>query len=258
MTTQNNQPHCLYHGTVYHKRLKPFIHELTYRVFYCWLELDTIPQMAKQMRWFSYNRFNLFSFHDKDHATRDGQPIRPWIEKALSEKGYDDCLGAPIYVLCYPRIFGYVFNPLTLFFCYNKTGTLRAILHEVKNTFGDQHGYLLPVKENDQGIIEQHCDKIFHVSPFIQMDADYHFTLKEPNDTLTVNITQNVDNAPFLIATLRGKRERMNNSSLLKCLFKYPLMTLKVIVAIHYEALKLWRKGAQFYKRPTPPEKDIS
>ncbi len=254
----NNQEPCLYYGHVYHKRLKPFIHELNYRVFYCWLNLDKIGQTTKNLSFFSYNRFNLFSFYDRDHATRDGQPIRPWIEKALIEHGYKDCVGQKIYLLCYPRILGYVFNPLTIYFCYNKAGTLRAILHEVKNTFGDQHGYILPANKNDNGMIKQNCDKVFHVSPFIQMDAQYHFKLKEPDEKLLINITQNIDGENFLIANLTGQRKSLNNRSLLKSFFLYPLMTIKVIMAIHYEALHLWRKGAKFYKRPQPPEEDIT
>lgn len=253
-----NQRSCLYHGSVYHKRLKPFIHELNYRVFYLWLNLDDIPALANNTRWFSYNRFNLFSFYDRDHASRDGTPIRPWIEKALKEKGYDDCLGGEIYVLCYPRILGYVFNPLTMFFCYDKKGTLRTILHEVKNTFGDQHGYLLPVEKDENGLIQQSCDKIFHVSPFIQMDAAYAFKIREPDDKLAVTITQDIDEENFLIATLMGKKDTLSSARLLKSFFKYPLMTVKVIFAIHYEAFHLWRKGATFYKRPTPPKNDVS
>lgn len=252
------QTSALYHGTVYHKRLRPFIHELNYRVFYLWLDLDDIPNLAKKTKWFSYNRFNIFSFNDRDHGKRNGDPIRPWIETALKEKGFDECIGGKIFVLCYPRILGYVFNPLSLFFCYSKSGDLKAILHEVKNTFGDQHGYLLPVRKNDDGLIQQNCDKIFHVSPFIQMDCHYDFKLKEPGEKLLVNIQQSTSEGDLLIATLNGQRDDLNHKTLRKSFIRYPLMTLKIIGAIHFEALKIWRKGATFYRRPEPPKKDIT
>jgi DUF1365 family protein len=250
---------CIYEGHVMHKRLIPFIHEFVYRVFYLWLDLDHIDATAKSLKLFSLNRFNVYSFHDKDHGKRDGSSIRPWIETHLQQKDFVDCIGGKIFVLCYPRIFGYVFNPLTLYFCYNHEGILRAILHEVKNTFGDQHGYLLAVPSlHATTPIQQHCTKIFHVSPFLSMPARYDFTLQEPDETLSIVIKQTQEEGLMLVAGLTGKKKSLSDKRLLLNLIRYPLMTVKIIASIHYEAFHLWRKGAKFFCRPEPPLNDVS
>lgn len=237
-----------------HKRLRPFVHELDYAVFYMWLDIDALPQL----RVFSHNKFNIYSFHDRDHGPRDGSPLRPWVEKHLQAGGFGECVGGKIMLLCYPRMFGYVFNPLSVYFCYDRDGVLRAILHEVKNTFGDQHGYLLPVKPDANGTIRQKCDKVMHVSPFMQMTADYTFTLREPDDKLNLHILHGEPDGPILVAHLTGKHMELNTKNLLLNLIRYPLMTVKVIVAIHAEAVALWWKGAPFFKRPSPPRTEVT
>lgn len=247
----------LYEGEVMHKRLAPFRHHFAYRVFSLHLDLDELPRLG--LRWFSYNRFNLFSFHDRDHGARDGTPLRSWIEAALSHAGLD-LGGGPIRVLCFPRILGYVFNPLTVYFCYDPTEKLRAIVYEVKNTFGDQHGYLIEVPEgfSGDGPILQECDKLFYVSPFIHMDCRYRFRIVEPGDRLSVLIRQWDQRGELLVATLTGRRSELTDRSLLSVFVRYPLMTLKVIGAIHWEALWIWLKGARFHHRPSPPGKPLT
>jgi DUF1365 family protein len=248
------RPPCLYNGRVMHKRLRPFVHELDYAVFSLWLDIDALPRLPV----FSHNRFNLYSFYDRDHGPRDGSPLRPWVNKHLAAAGYDDCVGGRVMLLCYPRMWGYVFNPLSVYFCYARDGTLRAILHEVKNTFGDQHGYLLPVTRDANGIIRQTCDKVMHVSPFMQMQADYTFTLREPDDALNLHILHAEPDGPILVAHLTGAAKELNTKNLLLNLIRYPFMTVKVILAIHVEAFKLWRKGAPYFKRPAPPDHEVT
>ncbi len=248
------QKPCLYEGRVMHKRLRPFTHDLDYRVFYLWLDIDAIPRLPVLSR----NRFNLYGFYDRDHGPRDGSPLRPWIEKHLRQKGFADCIGGRIFLLCYPRMFGYVFNPLSVYFCYSRDGQLRAVLHEVKNTFGDQHGYLLPVEKEENGTIRQKCAKEMHVSPFMQMQADYTFTFREPDEKLNFHILHSEPEGPILVAHLTGERKALTTKNLVLNLIRYPLMTVKVILAIHLEALALWRKGAKFFKRPDPPAEDVT
>lgn len=257
------QTPCLYTGHVFHKRHTPFEHAFKYRVFTLWLDIDTLPAFSKNLKTFSFNRFNLFSLHERDHGPRDGTPIRPWIETAAAEKNID-ISGGKIFMLTFPRILGYVFNPITLYFCYNKNATLKAILYQVKNTFGGQHGYLLPVRTS-KGKIKQHCEKVFHVSPFIHMDCTYKFHLEEPAETLNFAIHQFTNthkddskNEKILTATWDGNRKDLTDRALLKTLITHPLLTLKIIIGIHAEAFHLWRKGAKFIPSPPLPKKDIT
>lgn len=243
---------CLYLGEVMHKRLAPFRHQFTYKVFSLCVDLDELPALS--LRFLSHNRFNLVSFHDRDHGARDGSPLRPWVDAALAGAGLD-LGGGPIRLVCFPRILGYVFNPLSVYFCYDPTEQLRAILYEVKNTFGDQHGYLIEVPEgfDGHGPIRQETAKLFYVSPFIDMNCRYRFRMAEPAERLSVLIRQWDERGELLIATLTGRRAPLSDRSLVSAFLRYPLMTLKVIGAIHWEALWLWLKGARFHHRPAPP-----
>ena len=253
MLSQNT----IFTGTVYHARHTPFFHEFTYKVYSMWVDLDDLDNNAASPRFFSFNAWNLLSLNLNDHGPRDGSKIRPWIEAAAVEKNID-ITGGKIYMLCFPRVFGYVFNPLTVYFCYNKKGELTALLHQVKNTFGGQHGYLIPVQKEE--IIKQTTDKIFHVSPFIQMDSTYNFKIKEPNKNgFHVAIHQTIPSGKMLTATWTGtKAMDFTSKNLMKIFWSFPLQSLKVIAAIHWQALKLWLKGAKFISSPPLPEKDIT
>lgn len=254
-TTQS----CLYFGRVMHKRLQPFRHRLDYRVFSLYLDLDELPALTQRLRLFSHNRWNLFGFLDRDHGPRDGTALRPWIEGHLAEAGIE-LEGGAIRLLCFPRLLGYVFNPLSIWFCYHRSGRLAAMLYEVRNTFGEKHGYLIPVDPArvPGAPILQSCDKGFYVSPFIGMAATYHFRLAEPDARLSVLIRQWTPEGELLIASQTGTRRPLNDSTLLRALFAYPLMTLKIIGAIHWQALKLWRKGARQVPRPAAPDDAVT
>jgi len=248
---------ALYVGRVMHKRLRPFRHKFTYRVFSLVLDLDELPYLG--LRRFSYNRFNLLSFHDRDHGPRDGSPLRPWVEDALRRGGLEPD-GGPIRLLCFPRVLGYVFNPLSVYFCYSRARRLRAVLYEVKNTFGDQFSYLIPVPASWQPgePLLQTCDKVFYVSPFIGMESRYRFRVEEPGGRLSLLIRQSVPEGELLIATHTGRRVALSDRALLQAFLSHPLMTFKVIGAIHWEALWLWVKGAVFHHRPSPPQEQLS
>lgn len=250
---------CLYEGEVMHCRLRPQRHRFAYRVFSLLLDIDDIPALGRRLRLFSYNRFNLFSFADRDHGARDGSPLRPWVERHLAAQGID-LGGGRIFIHCLPRLLGYVFNPLSIFWCYDRGGALRAILYEVKNTFGQQHGYLLrvPAGHTPTAPIRQRAAKIFYVSPFIGMEAEYRFRLREPEERLSILIREADRQGDLLLATHTGRRQALTDVGLARALLLFPLVTLKVITAIHWQALKLWRMGVRLHERPPPPAPEVT
>jgi DUF1365 family protein len=248
---------CFYFGAVMHRRLRPVRHRFAYRVFSCLIDLDELEALGK-LRFFGHNRFNLMSFHDRDHGPRDGGALKPWIEARLAGAGID-IAGGQVRLLCFPRVLGYVFNPLSIWFCFHANGRLRAVLYEVSNTFGERHSYLLVVPAAADGrTIAQSCAKAFHVSPFIPLTGRYAFRLRAPDARLAIAIREEDGDGPVMVAAQNGRRLPFTSATVLHAFLRYPLMTLKVIAAIHFEALRLWRKGARFYRRPAPPPHPVT
>ena len=245
---------CIYNGVVTHRRFKPVKHFLKYKTFSFFIDLDEIEKLDKDNLIFSYNRFNIFSFYNKDHGERDGKSLKIWVLDNLRKFNIDENVNK-VKLLCYPRIFGYVFNPLSIFYCY-EDDTLKAIFYEVKNTFNEQHTYIFKVKDNDK--IDQTCKKKFYVSPFMDMDTYYNFRLLNPNDKLSVSIKQIDKEDVVLTAVQTGKRKEFTLRQLIINFFKYPLMTIKIISAIHFEALLLWKKGAIYRKRDKKIKNNLS
>ncbi|HEU0070154.1 MAG TPA: DUF1365 domain-containing protein [Alphaproteobacteria bacterium] len=250
---------ALYLGRVMHERLRPCAHRFTYRVFSLYLDIDRVDALAERLRLFSRGRFNLFSFHEKDHGPRDGSALRPWVERHLAAQGVA-LDGGAIRLLCFPRILGYVFNPLSVYFCHGPAGDLRAALYEVRNTFGQSHCYLLrvPAGHAPGAMIEQTAQKCFHVSPFLALQGAYRFRLREPGDVLSLTIRESDEDGDMLLACHAARRSELSDGALLKAFVTHPLMTLKVIAAIHWEALRLWRKGATFYRLPPMPAETVT
>ena len=212
--------------------------------------------MNKQISFFSLNKFNLFSFYNKDHGERDGSDLKKWVKEIFKKNNLSLNI-SKIKLLCFPRIFGYVFNPLSVFYCYEGE-KLKAILYEVKNTFNEQHTYIFLVDENSE-IISQNCSKKFYVSPFIEMETFYNFRLNEPDQNLKIFIKQtNNLKEKVLVACQIGKKQVLSSKVLLINFFVHPLMTFKIITAIHFEALRLWKKGAIFQKRVNKVKNKIS
>ena len=236
----------IYNGTVIHKRFKPKIHFFKYKVFSLLLDLSDLNRLDKDISFFSYNTFNLISFFDKDHGERDGSSLFEWVKKSLVENNINS-ENIKIKLLCYPRIFGYVFNPLSVFFVYDHQENLISILYEVKNTFGEQHTYIFKVENNN--LLQHNCSKKFHVSPFIEMNCNYFFKILKPAEKISVIIDQYQLDDKVLFASQDGRRVDFNSKELLKSYIKHPLMTLKIISAIHFEAFKLWAKGIRFVKK---------
>ena len=228
----------IYTGKVIHRRFKPKEHYFKYSVFSLLIDLDELEDIQKEISIFSYNKFNIISFFDKDHGERDSSSLKDWVYSNIKTLGIEE--EVKIKLLCYPRIFGYVFNPLSIFFVYDKNSKLIAILYEVKNTFGEQHTYVF--KTNDETVIQNNCKKQFYVSPFIEMNCEYSFKILKPEEQLSVVINQSDEEGKLLFASQDGIAQEFNNKNLIISFLSHPLMSFKVIAAIHYEAFKLWIK----------------
>ena len=249
---------ALYVGTVTHHRWKPKRHHLRYGVFAMLADLDELPELARRLTLFSHNRFNLFALMDRDFGAGDGTALKPWVEAQLAQAGLET-RGIRISLLCYPHILGYAFNPLSVFFCRRaQDGALIAILYEVHNTFGERHCYLIPT-ESDGTPVRQECDKAFYVSPFIGMQATYRFQILPPSfeseigERVAIVINETDAEGPLLDASFVASRVPLSDGKLLSLMARHPLMGLKVIGGIHWEALRLWVKGIKLANRPAPP-----
>jgi DUF1365 family protein len=247
------QASALYVGGVFHARLRPRQHRLNYRVFWLMLDLAEIDALDARLKTFSRNRFNLLSFHDQDHGDGSDRPLRAQIEARLAEVGVDVGQGA-IRLLTMPRVFGFVFNPISLYYCHHEDGRLAAMVYEVTSTFGERRAYVLPVLAADAqaGRFRQQTDKRLYVSPFMDMDMTYDFKGQTPGDTLGLAINGS-DSEGLLIATsMNGARRPMSDRALTAAALSMPLLTLKVVAAIHWEALKLWLKRVPLTRKPAP------
>jgi DUF1365 family protein len=247
---------ALYIGSVMHRRIKPRQHLLRYRVFWMLLDLDEMPKLSRGLRLFSRNRFNLFSFHDRDHGDGRTVPLRAYVERELALRDVD-FHGGRIELLCMPRILGYVFNPISIYFCYRRDNSLAALLYEVRNTFGEKHSYLIPVSGNS-GVVRQNCAKEFYVSPFMDMELTYEFRVAFPGKRVSVVIGCSDARGQMLVASLAGRRHALTDRKLAAIFLSHPLLTLKVMGAIHWEAVKLLIKGIRIRTRPPVPEHAVS
>ena len=251
---------ALYLGLVMHCRFLPKRHQFRYRVASLLVDLDELETLDRGMRWFSVDRFNLFSFHQRDHGPRDGSALKPWVEAAFAAQGCA-IAGGRVLAFCFPRTLGYVFDPLTVYWGYRADGSLAGVLYEVKNTFGDQHCYFVPAPADRAAgePLVQEARKIFHVSPFFDLSGAYRFRTDEPGERLRLLIRLvGDDGQDRMIATHAAHRRPLSDASLVRTLFTHPMNTIKVIGGIHWEALRLWMKKATFHSRPGPPKQPIS
>ena len=244
---EERQGSALYEGWVMHRRLTPRHHRFKYRVFAMLLELDELPALDRKLSLFAYNRGGLFSFQDRDHG--DGRPLNTWLDALLAGAGIT--ANGRRRVLCYPRILGYVFNPLSVWFCDDEQGALKAIIYEVHNTYEERHAYVLPVGA-DEKLVRHGCPQAFYVSPFLSRDCRYQFRIRPPGQDIAVTILEEEAGRPILNASFAGARKPLSDRALVRMLLRYPLMTLKVVFAIHFEAVRLMLKGVR--RHPHAPK----
>ncbi|WP_290650759.1 DUF1365 domain-containing protein [Aquisalimonas sp.] len=248
----------LYFGSVSHSRFGDVPHHFRYRLFGLLLDVDRIEEAVTGLRLLSRNRFNLFSFHDRDHGAKNDSALRPWIDAVLARVGIN-LQGGRVLLYCMPRVLGYGFNPLSLWYCHHQDGSLRAVLCEVRNTFGEWHGYLLHEDGHPLGpMVHSRAAKQFHVSPFLPVCGEYRFRLMPPGSRIVNAIQYHDRDGLRLSAVQQGERRPLTDGQLLQAGWRYPLMTLAVIAGIHWQALKLWLRGARFHRKPALPQKDVT
>ncbi len=242
---------ALYVGEVMHARLKPVGHRFSYRVMSLLIDLDRLTEADRQSRLFGVNRAALYSFYEADHGERDGSSLRAYADRRAAEHGIN-LAGGRVLLLSYPRLLGYTFNPLSVYFCYTASGELALMIYEVRNTLGDIHPYVLPVQRDEYSAagVRQQQEKLFYVSPFIEMAMRYHFRVSPPEQNVKLRILETDDSGPLLAATFHGSRRTLNSAQLLRACIAFPLVTFKIMAAIHWEALRLWLKGARLVPRP--------
>ncbi len=239
----NAQPAlCL--GNVMHRRLRPAVNAFVYPVFYVQLPLRNLA--AARCAFFSIDRCNLVSFYSKDHGPRDGSPLLPWIEALLAEHGLPT--DGEIVLQTFPRVLGFVFNPVSFWFCHDRSGQLVAILAEVNNTFGASQSYLLHrAGEVLPDGVELRADKLFHVSPFNVVEGGYRFRFQRQRQVQLCRIDYDDAEGEVLLTAISGQPQAWSAAAVLKAFLRMPLLTLGVFARIHWQAFKLWRKGVPFH-----------
>jgi uncharacterized protein len=245
----------LYVGSVMHRRLRPVQRRFEYRVFWLVLDLDRLRETASALKLFSIERFNLLSFHARDHADGREGPLRDKVAALATAAGFP--ADGPMLLLTMPRVLGYVFNPISVFFCHDARERLTAIVWEVSNTFGGRHSYVIGVDDAEAKAQRQRCRKALHVSPFIGMDIEYRFRFARRGDRLTIGIADHDRDGLLMAAAMTAERRPLTDRSLLAAFVRAPFETAKVTAAIHWEALRLWLKGARFRNGPAGDDKSV-
>ena len=246
----------LYIGTLRHRRFRPRKHEFAYRLFMAFLDIDRIPELMAQTPWTSYNRFNWASFEERDHLGDPQLSLRERVEQDARAHGIPLPAG-PIFLLTHLRYLGYYFNPISFYFCYDRSGRLDTVLAEVCSTFGENRNYWLSSqnRQPSANALRYRCPKTMHVSPFMDMNLDYDFVLTEPGDQFVAHMNTianrpDQSSQPLFDATLTLERQPWTSRTLRGMLLRHPWMSAKVIVAIHWQALRLYLKKVPVFTHP--------
>lgn len=246
----------LYSGVVSHVRHRPRHHALRYRIFMLLLDLDTVDRTLARLRWLSGRRFAPISFRQTDHGDGGERPLAQQMRERLAAEGLP--VDGPIRLLTMPRIFGHAFNPISVYLCHQADGRLAATLYEVSNTFGERHSYLIPVERDADAVIRQTVEKRFYVSPFMDMDLSYRFLLAPPATSVRLVVDVDDERGALLNAVFVGKGQSLTDAHLLAAWASHPLLTLKVVLAIHWEALRLFARGLRVRTRPPLPARSVT
>lgn len=250
-------------ANVWHKRLRPFKHPLNYRLFCLRLRMDKTAELAKKTNWlFGFNRRRLIAFMNADHGSRDGADLGVWLEQTLAAANIKHPGGA-VWLQTFPRMLGYVFNPVSFWYLYDSQDQLRVIVAAVNNTFGQHHNYVLTMADGSpiqsgQSLL---CQKVFHVSPFCAVKGHYAFerVTNQRVDRMTIDYFDDASITEPLIRTgIAVEPRTLTTAGLLKAFLRMPFMTFGVIVRIHWHALKLWRGGARFHKLADLPNQEVT
>ncbi len=248
----------LYVGEVTHRRTHGIDHALRYRLYMLLLDIDAAETCIRPLFWLTNGRFGLMSFSPRDHGDRSTTPLRQQIETHLAASGID-LKGGRIQLLTMPRILGYGFNPLSVYFCHRADGSLAALLYEVTNTFHERHSYLVALpSQPDPGPVRQTTEKTFFVSPFMDMDLTYDFTVRPPGEAVSVVVAVRKGDQPILTASFAGQRRSLTDAELFRAWITHPLLTFKVMWGIHWEAAKGMLKGARYRVRDKPPSHPVT
>jgi uncharacterized protein len=245
---------ALYHCRVMHHRLRPKVHRFEYGVFYLWLDLDELDALSEKLRGFKRNCWSLFSFYDSDHIVKDSVTAKANVLQTMQEAGVDTAKISRVILLTFPRVLGYIFNPVCFYYAFDAAGEPVAAVAEVTNTFHEQKPYVLTDFERDHDRFRLVTPKHFYVSPFFGLELKFDFKLRLPGETLEIHVDDHDGDERALITTLKGERREMSDATLLAAFFKYPLVTLRVIFLIHWHALRLWMKGLHVYRKADQPE----
>lgn len=240
-----------YHNRTAHVRYTPFKRAFSYELYQLFLDIDRLEETAGRLRLLALDRPGLFSFRRADHGPKDGSPLRPWAERIWREAGVE-LDGGKIWLLCFPRMLGYVFNPLSVWFGYGPDGGWRGVIYEVRNTFGESHVYVAAASADHAAA------KSFHVSPFLAVEGEYRFSVREPGARFVLRIENRVRGELQHLATLAGERRTLTDPGLARLVFAMPLMTIGVTAAIHWQALRIWLRGGRYHKKPPPPDHPAS
>jgi DUF1365 family protein len=242
---------CLYEGIVVHKRLWPKLHGFSYRVFTLCIDLDEAVRIGSYLRLFSLNRTNVLSLRDADFGAPGSERIGDKARRVLRDVGLLS-YGARIELICYPRLFGYAFNPLSVYFCRDVVGVVGAMIYEVTNTVGERKSYVIPTSHAVEAIA-QSCNKELYVSPFTAPTGTYGFHAMPPHERLVVGVNFREAGRPVLKTHFGGTRRELTDASIARLTLSHPLMTMKVISMIHVQAAKLWAKGIPITTRHVSP-----
>ena len=256
----------LYTLRVMHARRVAPLYRFTYRIFSVLFDVDRLDELHAARRFFSHNRFNLLGLHDADHGSGEKGGLRRWAEGICATQGIA-LVGGRIRLLAQPRMFGWAFNPVSFWYCEHADGSLRAVIAEVRNTFGEKHSYLLSAASLTEPAsaasaipygVELVKDKCFHVSPLFDLEGRYHFRFGEPGEKISVRLDETRRGEPLIDTAMAGTASAFTDAAMLGQVLRMPVQALKVLAGIHWQALKIWRRGAKFHKKPDPPKVEVT
>ena len=254
MRQVTSAPATIISGQVMHERLRPVQHRFVYPVFYVRINLARLEEMNSA--WFGINRWRIAALHTRDYGARDGSDLQQWIKKLLEQHGIE--ANGEIWLQTFPRVFGFVFNPVSFWYCYDNAGALRAVMAEVNNTFGESHRYLLTDAHAITAQSELISNKNMHVSPFCQVQGLYRFRFRDTSDSTFVSLDYYDESGLLIKTTLGGKSADYTAAGIRHAVFKQPFLTIGIVLGIHWQAFKLWRKKIPFFSKPAMPQHYLS